>query len=411
MKYGQMIRASRCLLFVILISVLLLHPNVGFSIALISVDKSTLASSSQNADYEPANAVDNNPSTRWGSEYSDDQWIYIDLGTMAYIEKVVLDWETAYGAEYEIQVSDDASIWSTVFTESEGDGNQDEIDGLDVEGRFVRMQGNARGTQWGYSLYEFEVYGTVDEGSSQDETESHEDSDAEKPGLDNTGYTGDLTTSDFQYAKTDGMVIEGLDLTGPVYVKANNVTIRNCRITGGTYGVQANFGKTGLLIEDCEITQSKSAGIFGNDFTARRVYIHNTGADGIKPGNDWVVEYSYITDMGSIEGAHADGVQMVSGSNGTLRYNTFEMPANTTGFENSQVILLKTDSGAIDDITIDNNWINGGGYSVQVRGTPTDITITNNRFGRDYNYWVIIADVDITWSGNTWEDSGEIIEH
>ena len=147
MECDQTFRVNRCLLLVMLISVLLLRPNVGFSISLISVDKSTLASSSQKADYEPANAVDNHPSTCWGSEYSDDQWIYVDLGTMAYIEKVVLDWEAAYGAEYEIQVSDDASIWATVFTESHGDGDQDEIDGLDASGRFVRMQGNARETQ------------------------------------------------------------------------------------------------------------------------------------------------------------------------------------------------------------------------------------------------------------------------
>lgn len=150
MKCDQMIRVNRCFLLAILMSVLLLRPHVALSISLISADKSTISSSSQKVDYEPANAVDNNPSTRWGSEYSDDQWIYIDLGTMAYIEKVVLDWETAYGAEYEVQVSDDASSWATVFTESQGDGNQDEIDGLDVKGRFVRMQGNVRGTQWGY---------------------------------------------------------------------------------------------------------------------------------------------------------------------------------------------------------------------------------------------------------------------
>ena len=64
-----------------------------------------------------------------------------------------------------------------------------------------------------------------------------------------------------------------------------------------------------------------------------------------------------------------------------------------------------------DDITIDNNGINGGGYSAQVRGMPTNITVTNNKFGTDYNNGVIIADVDITWSGKTWEDRGGTIKH
>ncbi len=396
-----------------------------------------IASSSQDS-FTAEQAFDGNLETRWGSSYSDDQWIYVDLGATATISKILLDWETAYAQAYEIQVSDDASEWTTIFSEDNGDGAEDLITDLNAHGRYVRMKGISRGTRWGYSLYEFEVwgiYGSItatatqtegtiniedDAGTATEtsvERNSNED-DSEKPGLNNTGYLGPLTPSDFQYAKTEGMIIEGLDLQGPIYIKADNVTIRNCRITGGTYGIRSTYGKTGLVIEDTEILQADSAGIVAGNFTARRVYIHDIGADGIKAGSNFIIENSYFTKLGTTSGAHADGIQMVSGSNGIIRGNTFDM-VQSDDYANSQCILLKTDSGYIDDITIDSNWINGGGYSIQVRdnskkpyGFPTNITVSNNIIGRDHQYgspFKIEGDAVVT--GNIWEDTGDLLNN
>jgi hypothetical protein len=104
--------------------------------------------------------VDGDLTTRWSSQWSDPQWIYVDLGQRVQIDHVVLRWETAYGREYAIQVSDDAVTWTDpphVFSR----GGTDVVGPMQgVVGRYVRMYGFQRGTQWGYSLWSFEVYGT-----------------------------------------------------------------------------------------------------------------------------------------------------------------------------------------------------------------------------------------------------------
>ncbi|WP_083925226.1 Ig-like domain-containing protein [Flexithrix dorotheae] len=129
----------------------------------VAIGKTAVASSEENSQFEgflPAtNAVDGDGGTRWASDQSDPQWMYVDLGETHTITRVELNWEAAYGSDYEIQVSDDASSWTTIFTETNGDGGTDNLTGLAGNGRYVRMYGTARGTQWGYSLYEFEVYG------------------------------------------------------------------------------------------------------------------------------------------------------------------------------------------------------------------------------------------------------------
>jgi hypothetical protein len=107
-----------------------------------------------------SNATDGNLSSRWSSQFSDSQWLYVDLGAVYTIHQVVLRWEVAYGRGYQIQVSDDASTWSDVYSTTTGDGGVEEITlALSVSGRYVRLLGTERATQWGYSLWEFEVYG------------------------------------------------------------------------------------------------------------------------------------------------------------------------------------------------------------------------------------------------------------
>jgi hypothetical protein len=55
-------------------------------------------------------------------------------------------------------VSNDNSSWTTVFATSAGDGGTDNVTFPAVTARYVRMMGVTRGTSYGYSLWEFEVF-------------------------------------------------------------------------------------------------------------------------------------------------------------------------------------------------------------------------------------------------------------
>jgi hypothetical protein len=108
--------------------------------------------------YPASNAVDGDPGTRWSSAFGDPQWITIDLGAPAEITRVRLNWEAAYAARYAIEVSDDGTTWTTVKSVTKSTGGIDEHE-VAANGRYVRMLGTGRATPYGYSLWEFEVYG------------------------------------------------------------------------------------------------------------------------------------------------------------------------------------------------------------------------------------------------------------
>lgn len=116
--------------------------------------------SSANPLMPAAGAVDGNAGTRWESQYSDPQWIQVDLGSIAAVNRVKLNWETAYGKSYSIQTSVDGGSWTTVYSTTASDGAIDDIVFAPVQARYVRVNGIERATIYGYSLWELEVYGT-----------------------------------------------------------------------------------------------------------------------------------------------------------------------------------------------------------------------------------------------------------
>ncbi|MDQ6419531.1 discoidin domain-containing protein [Paenibacillus sp. LHD-117] len=119
------------------------------------------ASSIEGAGFEAGKAFDGNAGTRWASvEGVDPQWVRVDLGTTKSINSVKLTWEAAYASSYKIQVSTNGTSWTDVYTTTSGNGGVDQISFAQTNARYVRMHGTVRGTAYGYSLFEFEVYGS-----------------------------------------------------------------------------------------------------------------------------------------------------------------------------------------------------------------------------------------------------------
>jgi beta-glucanase (GH16 family) len=132
--------------------------NITVNAANLALGKPTTVSSTQ-VGYVGANAVDGAMGTRWASEgNSSPQWIYVDLGATYTITQVILEWEVAYASAYQIQTSPDATTWTDVYSTTTGDGGNDTLT-VSGSGRYVRMYGTVRGTGFGYSLWEFKVYG------------------------------------------------------------------------------------------------------------------------------------------------------------------------------------------------------------------------------------------------------------
>ena len=124
----------------------------------LAAGKNAVASSSENPSVDGSKIVDQDTTTRWSSAFTDDEWVYVDLGASYKINKVSLNWEASYASAYKIQLSMDANNWVTVYETNAGKGGQEDIIFDASDARYVRMQGVKRALAYGYSLWEMGVY-------------------------------------------------------------------------------------------------------------------------------------------------------------------------------------------------------------------------------------------------------------
>lgn len=114
-------------------------------------------------------AVDNNITTFWktkkvsGKKASTSEWITIDLGNIATITRIELEWDTYYATQYLIRVSNDDINWTTLFSTNAGDGSNDTIYLNSISGRYIQLESTAwlNGVfrNW---LREFKIFGHFD---------------------------------------------------------------------------------------------------------------------------------------------------------------------------------------------------------------------------------------------------------
>ena len=196
----------------------------------IAQGKTATASSTENGSFPAANAVDGNTGTRWSSAFSDPQWLEVDLGSSQSICQVTLNWEAAYGKAFQIQTSANNSTWTTIYSTTTGTGGTQNLT-VTGTGRYIRMYGTARATQYGYSLWEFQVFGPASGGGG-------------------TGCTGQSNTPNFGpnvYIFDPGMSSSSIQTTlNNVFntQKLNQFGTQRYALLfkPGTYSAEANIG-------------------------------------------------------------------------------------------------------------------------------------------------------------------------
>lgn len=234
----------------------------------IALGKTATASGYENDDMTPAKALDGDTGTRWSSDFADNAWIIVDLEKTYSIGKVVLNWEAAYGTSYDIQVSTDGTNWTTVKSLTNQDGGEDVIKFNAVDARYVKMQGVTRALEYGYSLWEMEVY-CSDGSSYEEETTAPETTTEEEVTVPET-TTEEETTAESAITissavKTEGYQISSV-LKGLRVISSVEPTINGKQVvsSGNIYAVDAGdfsesdmvLGSTNQYVKNYEHTSS-----------------------------------------------------------------------------------------------------------------------------------------------------------
>jgi CxxC motif-containing protein (DUF1111 family) len=119
---------------------------------------SATASSSERGDLGPQAAIDHDDRSRWSSGFTDNEFLTLDFGKSETINRVRIDWENAHAIAYELQVSDDNANWTTIKSVDNSAGGTEDLTGLNGHGRYLRMKGIKRSSNYGYSIFEIQAF-------------------------------------------------------------------------------------------------------------------------------------------------------------------------------------------------------------------------------------------------------------
>lgn len=201
-----------------------------------------------------------------------------------------------------------------------------------------------------------------------------------------TSVNGDFTSS---YA---GQIIDGLKVTGTITINNPDVIVRNCQ--AGQIVANAD----GATIEYCDVKSNGTGNsgiviLFANNSTVRGCDVSGyensiwLEASGCKIIDNYIhdpIPYNPVTDP------HIDGIQSPSSggvANNLIQHNNINM-----GPDSSSCIT----GGGATNITINNNQLNGGTYTIY-NGDNTG-AITNNVF-LSHQFGYVDGNLQ-TYSGN-----------
>src|SRR5262249_25127376 len=106
---------------------------------------------------------------------------------------------------------------------------------------------------------------------------------------------------------------------------------------------------------------------------------------------------------------HFDGFQTNGGNNLLVRHNTVRNPCDQTS-----TIALFDDQGETTEVTVDDNLLAGGGYTLYCpseHGVVASVRVTNNSVARTWfptaGQWAATQTCEYagTFSGNVWDDT------
>jgi hypothetical protein len=210
----------------------------------LALNRPATASTTENASFPAPMAVDGNLGTRWASLAADPQWIYVDLGANYNVTRVKVTWETAMASSYQIQrATAAAGPWTTMRTVTGNATSVNDNTGLSGVGRYIRINGTARATQWGYSIWELEVYGTASARLATNEileTDEQESSAADKVRF----YPNPADNLIYIEGVEDGTVISVITMTGSLSLQrqVKNKSIDVSPLLPGAYILNVPVG-------------------------------------------------------------------------------------------------------------------------------------------------------------------------
>jgi hypothetical protein len=229
-------------------------------------------------------------------------------------------------------------------------------------------------------------------------------------------YTGPTTIT------TNGVTISRYKITSTLDIDANNVTIENCYFVNS--GNCLDIDGTGTVVENCEFAGEPNGddAIYAQNCTIAGCNIHGFAKGIYCTDSNVTISGNYLWNIQS-SGEHAENI-FIDGATGGAHIQTNINISNNTcacnqtlpgGVNVAGPIFISSDFGEVSGVTINNNIMVGGGFTLFFRtdANVANIVTTNNILGvGNYGYQYSSQTTNgSTFGGNVDLITGQVIRN
>lgn len=187
------------------------------------------------------------------------------------------------------------------------------------------------------------------------------------------------------YANVENATVRDMEVRGNVVIEARNVTMRNVRLVSDMpwHALRVMESATGFTLEDSEIDgRGRTVNAIYGFGTFLRNDIHGV-ENGINVVAPSIIRGNYIHDLSAGPDGHYDGIEINGGHDIQIVGNHI-----VNEYDQTSAIMMNNEFSGLSRITIQNNVLSGGGYTIYLdgrkRGGEVDdasIRITGNQIG------------------------------
>jgi hypothetical protein len=227
-----------------------------------------------------------------------------------------------------------------------------------------------------------------------------------------------LTPSGSITVKREGAVLENLDITGTLTIKASHVTVRNTRVRSGGYAViTVDPSASDVTLTDVDVIGNGLAGSAGSSGIVGTATVSGARVSGVEngflPGSGSRISGSYVARLAAPGKPHYDGVQIDGDVHDvTLSDTTIDLSEH----DQTSAVMVDNYYGPVSAIAVDHNLLAGGGFTVYADGSfsttapITGVAYTRNRVAAGSYGTHVVRNASTVWTDNVVDGDGQALD-
>jgi hypothetical protein len=222
-----------------------------------------------------------------------------------------------------------------------------------------------------------------------------------KPDAQNTGATGQLVSRSETKVSRSGQRVEAAHYPNSIIVSGDSARLSDVKVDGSILILGEGVALDHVTAQSVVVSGASNVNVSNSNLSGGSSAVQVTSDRG--PVTNVSLGHNYIHDLAVPNDSHS-GTHVRGASGLTISCSNYDL-----GAYGNAAVFLQDANGGTKDVTIEDNWLSGGGFTLA--SDASEVRVANNVFEGGYR-WALCrnsSEEPLTASGNTLANGSSVI--